>query len=42
MAIVKQYHKETDTTYVYESNSYWDAEKKQSLIARGFLFYTMF
>lgn len=30
MAIVKQYHKETDTTYVYESDSYWDAEKKQS------------
>ena len=24
MAIVKQYHKDTDTTYVYESVSYWD------------------
>lgn len=30
MAIIKQYHKDTDTTYVYESISYWDAEKKQS------------
>lgn len=30
MAIVKQYHKDTDTTYVYESTSYWDEEKKQS------------
>lgn len=30
MAIIKQYHKETDTTYVYESESYWDSEKKQS------------
>ena len=30
MAIVKQYHKDTDTTYVYESESYWDAEKGQS------------
>ena len=30
MAIVKQYHKDTDTTYVYESISYWDAEKGQS------------
>ena len=30
MAIVKQYHKDTDTTYVYESESYWDPEKKQS------------
>ncbi|MBO7727561.1 MAG: hypothetical protein J6S50_03465 [Oscillospiraceae bacterium] len=30
MAIVKQYHKETDTTYVYDSQSYWDAEKGQS------------
>ena len=30
MAIVKQYHKDTDTTYVYESVSYWDEEKKQS------------
>lgn len=30
MAIIKQYHKDTDTTYVYESISYWDAEKGQS------------
>lgn len=30
MAIITQYHKDTDTTYVYESISYWDAEKKQS------------
>lgn len=30
MAIIKQYHKDTDTTYVYESTSYWDAEKQQS------------
>lgn len=30
MAIITQYHKDTDTTYVYESVSYWDAEKKQS------------
>lgn len=29
MAIVKQYHKDTDTTYVYESISYWDTEKQQ-------------
>ena len=30
MAIIKQYHKDTDTTYVYESTSYWDESKKQS------------
>lgn len=30
MAIVKQYHKDTGITYVYESVSYWDEEKKQS------------
>ena len=30
MAIITQYHKDTDTTYVYESTSYWDAEKGQS------------
>ena len=30
MAIVKQYHRDTDTTYVYESTSYWDASKGQS------------
>ena len=30
VAIIKQYHRDTDTTYVYESTSYWDAEKGQS------------
>lgn len=30
MALIRQYHKDTDTTYVYESESYWDPEKKQS------------
>lgn len=30
MAIIQQYHKDTDTTYVYESISYWDTEKGQS------------
>ncbi len=30
MGIVKQYHKDTDTTYVYESESYYDPKKKQS------------
>lgn len=30
MAIIQQYHKDTNTTYVYESESYWDPEKKQS------------
>lgn len=30
MAIVKQYHKDTGVTYVYESKSYWDPEKKQA------------
>lgn len=30
MAIIRQYHRDTDTTYVYESISYWDAEKGQS------------
>jgi len=29
MAIVKQYNKKTGTTYVYESHSYWDKERKQ-------------
>ena len=37
MAIIKQYHKETDTTYVYESVSYWDAEKGQSRSNRKLL-----
>ena len=30
MAIIKEYHKDTDTTYVYESESYWDPELKQA------------
>ena len=30
MAIIRQYHKDTDTTYVYESESYWDPELKQA------------
>ena len=30
MGIVKSYQKKTDTTYVYESEAYWDPEKKQS------------
>ena len=34
MAIIKQYHKDTDTTYVYESISYWDPEKKTSRAKR--------
>ncbi|MCR4884718.1 MAG: hypothetical protein K6A68_14185 [Clostridiales bacterium] len=29
MAIVKSKNKQTGITYVYESESYWDAEKKQ-------------
>ena len=29
MAIIKQYHKDTGITYVYESESYWDKEKKK-------------
>lgn len=29
MGIVKLYNKERDVTYVYESYSYWDKEKKQ-------------
>ena len=30
MAIIHQYHKDTDTTYVYESESYWVPELGQS------------
>ena len=30
MAIVKQYHKDTNTVYVYDSQYYYDKEKKQS------------
>jgi len=37
MAIIKQYHKDTDTTYVYESISYWDADKQQSRSKRKLL-----
>jgi hypothetical protein len=37
MAIIKQYHKNTDTTYVYESASYWDADKQQSRSKRKLL-----
>lgn len=37
MAIIRQYHKDTDTTYVYESTSYWDAEKQQSRSKRKLL-----
>lgn len=29
MSIIKQYRKDTGITYVYESESYWDKEKKQ-------------
>lgn len=29
MAIIKKYNKQNGTTYVYESVSYWDKEKKQ-------------
>lgn len=29
MSLVKLYNKERDVTYVYESTSYWDKEKKQ-------------
>ncbi len=34
MAIITQYHKDTDTTYVYESISRWDPEKKQARSTR--------
>jgi len=37
MAIIKQYHKDTNTTYVYESVSCWDAEKGQSRSKRKLL-----
>ena len=29
MAQIKQYNKKTGITYVYDSHSYWDKEKKQ-------------
>lgn len=34
MSIIKQYHKDTDTTYVYESVSRWDPELKQARSTR--------
>lgn len=37
MAIIKQYHKDTDTTYIYDSVSYWDSEKGQSRSKRKLL-----
>ena len=30
MSIIKQYHRDTDTTYVYSSEYYYDKDKKQS------------
>ena len=30
MALIRQYHEDTKTTYVYSSESYWDPVKKQS------------
>ena len=37
MAIITQHNKDTGTTYVYESISYWDAEKRQSRSKRKLL-----
>ena len=37
MSIVKQFHPDTNTTYVYESTSYWDPEKGQSRARRKLL-----
>ena len=37
MAIIKQYHKDTDVTYVFESKSYWVPELKQSRSKRKLL-----
>ncbi|MBP3818513.1 MAG: hypothetical protein J6H31_09405 [Butyrivibrio sp.] len=37
MSIVKQFHPDTNTTYVYESTSYWDPEKGQSRAKRKLL-----
>lgn len=34
MAIVRQYHKDTDTTYVYESTRYWDEAEGKSKAKR--------
>lgn len=30
MAQIRQYNRATDTTYVFESQSYWDPDKRQS------------
>ena len=35
MSIIKQYHKDTGVTYVFESEDYWDPEKKQARSRRG-------
>lgn len=37
MAIIKQTNKTTGITYVYESKSYWDTEKKQARSKRKLL-----
>lgn len=37
MAIIKQYNKKFNITYVYESESYWDPDKKQSRSKRKLL-----
>ena len=34
MAIIKQHDKRSDITYVYESHSYWDPEKKMTRAKR--------
>ena len=34
MANIKQHHKRSGITYVYESKSYWDPEKKMSRAKR--------
>jgi len=34
MAIIKQYNKRYGTTYVYESHSYWDKEKRMTRAKR--------
>lgn len=37
MAIIKQYNRKFNITYVYESESYWDPDKKQSRSKRKLL-----
>lgn len=34
MAVIKQYDKRSGITYVYESHSYWDPEKKMTRAKR--------